>query len=152
MLLALLHAINTTWISSRALKQIDQRATQAETQLETRTEQLKKPEVQAQVEQRLSQLERAIESGQVPQAQLRQAQAQVGAIRARLQALKENPETLEEQRDAELQQIRSSQEENKKQAETNFWKSGIKTCLSSLLLGIGYTVIGWTGLRSLEVR
>ncbi|NEO31474.1 MAG: hypothetical protein F6K36_13770 [Symploca sp. SIO3C6] len=151
LLLVLLHTSNTLWRSNKAFEQIEQQATQVETQLRTTTEQLKTPEGIERAQQRLAQLERAIESGQVPQAQLPQAQAQLQAIKAQLQALKENPEAVNQKFDENLNQILSRKLEAENRVKANVWKSGIKTIVSSLLLAIGYTFIGWTGLRSLGI-
>ncbi len=48
-----------------------------------------------------------------------------------------------------LNQIRQRRDEAEKQAKDNAWKSGLRIGISSLLLSIGYIIIGWTGLRGM---
>ncbi len=150
LLLIPLYARNIQVQSTKALQRIDEQAKVAETQLESQAQQfdalLKNPDQLGQVEQRLTQqLQAATQSGQVPPEQLAQAQD----FMQQLEALKKNPKALT-QRVAERQtEIRSKQLEAKNQAQTEALKLGIRTGLSSLLLAIGYSLIGWMGLRSL---
>lgn len=151
LLLVLLHTSNTLWRSNKAFEQIEQQATQVENQLQSTSQQLKTPEGLQRAQQRLSQLERAIEEGQVPPAQLPQAQAQLQSIKSQLQALKENPEAVNQKFEENLNEIRSRKLEAENRVKANVWKLGIKTILSSLLLAIGYTIVGWIGLRNLGI-
>ena len=48
-----------------------------------------------------------------------------------------------------LTQVRQRKEEAEKQAKDNAWKSGLRIGISSLLLSIGYSIIGWTGLKGM---
>lgn len=153
LLLAPLHFNNIRLQSSRALQQIEQQANQKETQLETQAEQfnalLKNPDQLSKVEQRLDQqLEQATKSGQVPADQLAAAQQ----FRQQLQLLKENPDTLGKRVEEGQTKIRSLKLEAQQQARTEVLKLGLKTGLTSLLLAIGYIVIGWVGLRNIATR
>ena len=59
-----------------------------------------------------------------------------------------NPEALEA-RLSELQtQLRDQTIQRENRAKTEALKQGIRTGLSSLLLAIGYLVMGWFGLQS----
>ncbi len=150
LLLIPLYARNIQVQSTKALQRIDEQAKVAETQLETQAQQfdtlLKNPDQLGQVEQRLTQqLQAATQSGQVPQEQLAQAQD----FMQQLEALKKNPKALTQRVDERKTEIRSKQLEAKNQAQTEALKLGIRTGLSSLLLAIGYSLIGWMGLRSL---
>lgn len=142
LLLVPLHFSNILWQSDATLKQINQKASQAETQVDARNKQvdalLKNP-------QGLSELEKAIDSGRVQGPQL----AQLQAVREQLQKFKKDPNALTQEVDAAKNKIRSEKLEAENQAKTQALKLGLRTCLSSLLLAIGYSVIGWTGLRSL---
>ncbi|MBD0301606.1 MAG: hypothetical protein ICV85_05355, partial [Tolypothrix sp. T3-bin4] len=119
-----------------------QKATQAETQLQAQTQQvdalIKDP-------QRLSELEKAIASGQVQGEQLTRLQA----LRQQLDTFKKDPKALSQQVDAAKKQISKGKEEAENRARTEALKLGLRTGLSSLFLAIGYIVVGWTGLRSL---
>jgi trehalose-6-phosphate synthase len=76
-----------------------------------------------------------------------------------LKKAKQNPQELDkfiaQQSDPQLvanqrrNQIRQSKEEAEKQAKQRAWKSGMRIGMSSLLLSIGYIIIGWTGLRGM---
>lgn len=140
LVLAPVHAINVIQERDAALKQIEQQAGQAQKLLEAQKQQvdtlIKDP-------QRLSELEKVINSGQVQGEQL----AQLRALREKLNAFKKDPKTLTQEADAA--QTRLSREKQQKEAEANtrVWQIGVRTVLSSLLLAIGYITIGWTGLR-----
>ncbi|HEY9823531.1 MAG TPA: HpsJ family protein [Candidatus Sericytochromatia bacterium] len=142
LLLVPLHFYNVYAQSDEAFKQINQKATQAETQLQAQTQQvdalIKDP-------QRLSELEKAIASGQVQGEQLTRLQA----LRQQLDTFKKDPKALGQQVDAAKKQISKGKEEAENRARTEALKLGLRTGLSSLFLAIGYIVVGWTGLRSL---
>ncbi|MBE9125660.1 MULTISPECIES: HpsJ family protein [unclassified Coleofasciculus] len=142
LLLVPLHFNNVRLQSNQALEQITQRAEQAETQLEAQTQQI---DVLLKDPQRLQELEQAIESGQVQGEQL----ARLQALREQLQTLKQDPEALTQRVEQAQTQIRSGKQEAEERARAQAWKTGIRTGISSLLLAIGYSVIGWMGLRSL---
>lgn len=142
LLLVPLHFYNVYAQSDEAFKQINQKASQAETQLQAQTQQvdalIKDP-------QRLSELEKAIASGQVQGEQLTRLQA----LRQQLDTFKKDPKALGQQVDAAKKQISKGKEEAENRAKTEALKLGLRTGLSSLFLAIGYIVVGWTGLRSL---
>ncbi len=142
LLLVPLHFYNVYAQSDQAFKEINQKASQAETQLQAQTQQvdalIKDP-------QRLSELEKAIASGQVQGEQLTRLQA----LRQQLDTFKKDPKALGQQVDAAKKQISKGKEEAENRAKTEALKLGLRTGLSSLFLAIGYIVVGWTGLRSL---
>jgi hypothetical protein len=142
LLLVPLHFINISKQSDEALKQITQKASQAEVQLDTQTKQV---DAIVKDPQKLSELERAIESGQVQGEQL----ARLQALREQLQTFKKDPKALKAQVEAAQTQLRSGKLQAQNQAKTEALKLGLRTGLSSLLLAVGYSAIGWTGLRSL---
>jgi len=138
LLLVPLHISNVSQQSTDAQKQIDQKASQAEAQLDA---QKKNVDLIVKDPQKLSELEKAIGSGQVQGEQL----ARLQALREQLQKFKQDPKALNQQSEAALSQIRSSKQEAQKRATTEAFKLSLRTGLSSLLLAIGYAVIGWTG-------
>lgn len=144
LLLSLLH-LNAVRLSSRtALEQVNAEAGQATTELEQR--------LSAELSQQQTQLgallenedllSQAIQSGQLPQD---------------IQQYQDNPEGLsqflQQRADQARQQIQTEIGTRRADAErrvrTEAWKSAVRTSTTSLLLAIGYTVIGWTGLRRL---
>lgn len=156
LILVPLHLNNLRLASSDALTQIEQRAGQAETRISDQYEQLndivKNPQRLQQLETRIQEINNAIGSGQFQGQQLNSEQLQrLEETKAQLQNfrdLAQNPQALE-QRLGELQtQLREQKLEREERAKTEALKQGIRTGLSSLMLAIGYLIIGWVGLKS----
>ncbi|NJK37882.1 MAG: hypothetical protein HC920_09040 [Oscillatoriales cyanobacterium SM2_3_0] len=159
LLLFPLHLNNTRLARAEALSQISQQANQAETQLDTR---LGSDQFQQQVTERKTQLRnqfsqllqneqqlnQLIESGNLPQP-----------VQDALEEAKTNPASLdrflEQQADSLPDQLKTQIQERKQEleqeAKSRSFKSSLQTGLSSLLLSIGYIVIGWTGLKTLGI-
>ena len=161
-----LHLNNVRQASAQNVEQIRQDASQAETQLQGQLSQfqaqINNEQGKAQLEQLRNQArnqftellkneetyQQALNNPQLPAAQ-----------KELLKKFKENPAELDtfiaQQTDPQalatqrVTQIRQRKEEAEKQARDNAWKSGIRIGISSLLLSIGYIIIGWTGLRSM---
>ncbi|PHJ68376.1 hypothetical protein VF14_01840 [Nostoc linckia z18] len=160
-----LHLNNVNQAKNQTVNRIIEEADQAENQLNNRLSQL---QAQLNTEQGKTQLEQlrtqtkaqftellkddqrykqALESSQVPPA-----------IKDLLKKAKTDPQALdkaiEQQTDIQtlrtqqLSQIRQRRDEADKQARDSAWKSGLRIGISSLLLSIGYIIIGWVGLRS----
>ena len=155
LILVPLHLNNLRLVSADAFTQLEQRAEEAETRISEQYEQLNAissdPQRLELLEGRIAELDNAIGSGQFqgqnlnPQQvqQLQQTKQQLQNFRE----LAENPEALEA-RLSELQtQLRDQKLERENRAKTEAFKQGIRTGLSSLLLAIGYLVMGWFGLQ-----
>ncbi len=150
LLLVPLHFMNVSQQSAEAMKQINARASQAEVQVSNQAKQFdaitKDPKGLEELKQRLGQLDQAIGSGQVPAEQLEQAKA----TQKLLQSIIQNPtKAINEQVEGAQSKIRIGKLEAENRAKTEALKLGLRTGLSSLLLAVGYSAIGWTGLRSL---
>ncbi len=152
--------------STQTVNQINQDAAQAENQVNNQLSQfqaqLNNEQGKAQLEQLRTQAkaqftellnneqryQEALKSPQVPAAQ-----------KELLKKFKENPQELDKfiaqqtdpkgLADQRLIQIRQRRDDASKQAKDNAWKSGLRIGMSSLLLSIGYIIIGWTGLRGM---
>jgi hypothetical protein len=142
LLLVPLHLSNSNTQKELALQQISQEASQAEAQLQG---QLQQVEALSKNEQRLKELDQAINSGQVQGEQL----GRLTALREQLQKFKQDPKALNQQLATLKTQISNRKSDAEKKANEQAFKLGIRTALSSLLLAIGYIVLGWTGLRSI---
>ncbi|MEM7725907.1 MAG: HpsJ family protein [Cyanobacteria bacterium P01_A01_bin.45] len=162
-----IHANNVLTISSQTVEQINQDANTAEQQLNARFSQiqarLEDDKVKAQLEEekkafkaRVTGLikddkryQAALASPQVPAAEkelLKKIKANPQEL-DKLIAQRSNPEVgLTRQKT----QIRQQKESAIKNTEEKRWKS-VGTCLSSLLLCVAYSIIGWSGLRSIGV-
>ena len=156
-----LHLNNVRQLSAQKLEQINQDATQKEAQLQN---QLGSPDVQAQLERGQSQFKNKINSLIQNEQQYNQA-LQGNQIppdqKKLLQQFKADPKSLEQFvqqqfgaeafRNRGLTKIRGDKQQAQEQIGEEAWKSGLRIGISSLLLSIGYIVIGWTGLRSLGI-
>jgi hypothetical protein len=161
-----LHLNNVNQAKAQTVNQISQDADQAENQLKGQLTQLQaqlnSDQAKAQLEQLRNQAKaqftellkddqkykQALENPQVPADQkelLKKFKANPQEL-DKFIAQRTDPQGLANQR---LNQIRQRRDEAEKQAKDNAWKSGLRIGISSLLLAIGYIIIGWTGLRSL---
>ncbi len=159
-----LHLNNVRQASAQTVNQINQDAEQAENQLKNQLSQfqaqLNNDQGKAQLEQLRNQArsqfsellkddqkyQQALNNPQIPPAQkelLKKFKANPQEL-DKFIAQQTDPQGLANQR---LSQIRQRKEEAEKQAKDNAWKSGLRIGISSLLLSIGYIIIGWTGLR-----
>jgi F0F1-type ATP synthase membrane subunit b/b' len=161
-----LHLNNVRQASTQTVNQISQDAEQAENQLKNQLNQfqaqLNNEQGKAQLEQLRAQAkaqftellqdeqkyQEALKSPQIPAAQkelLKRFKANPKELDQFI-AQQTDPQGLANQR---LNQIRQRKEDASQQAKDNAWKSGIRIGISSLLLAIGYIIIGWTGLRGM---
>ncbi|HEY9808252.1 MAG TPA: HpsJ family protein [Halomicronema sp.] len=159
LLLFPLHLNNIRLDRTEKLNTITQQATVAEARV---TSQVNNPEIAKEIEKQRElaktqlvelskdpqKLEQAINSPQIPEP-----------IKQILQQAKTNPQVLQDflnnqlnaqtLADRELQRIRSERQNAEEQTNQAALKSGIQTGSSTLLLALGYSLIGWTGLKSL---
>lgn len=146
------HVMTTRDAADAQVKQIAQEATAAETQIDTQAKQAKGLGSQ-QLDTEIAQVEQAINSGSLSADQQNQAKTRL----SELKKLKSDPKALESTLDAqiapkkaeELGKIRSRKQELETQTRGNAMRAALRTGLDSLLLAIGYIIIGWTGLRQL---
>lgn len=122
----------TGQLSQQAISNIDQRASQAEIQIQQRQSQIKALVESGQVDQ-------LIQSNQVPPEQL-----------PLLQRLKQDPKALDQEAEVARNQIRTQQQQAQEQARADALRSRIRVGLRCLLLAIGYITIGWSGLRDVR--
>jgi F0F1-type ATP synthase membrane subunit b/b' len=158
------HLNNVNKASTERVTQISQQAQQAETQLNNQLtqflNQLNNEQGKAQIEQARSQAKaqftqlvqdeqrykQALENPQLPAAQkelLKKFKANPQEI-DKFIAQQTDPNQVAQQR---ISEIRQRKEEAEKGTKDAAWKSGIRIGISSLLLAIGYIIIGWTGLK-----
>ncbi len=166
-----LHLNNVRQISTQRVDKISQDAEKAENQLKKQLSQaqtqLNSEQGKAQIQQlrtrtknQLAEIikdetkyKQAIDSPKIP-----------AAVKEVLKKAKANPQELDKlinqqtnplaaaqkSADQELNKIRSNKEKLEKRAKQEAWKSGLRTGLSSLLLSVGYIIIGWSGLKNMN--
>ncbi len=155
LLLFPLHINNVTQANAQTIQQINQEASQKETQLQT---ELNSPQAQTQLEEQRSrvkgqidyllkneqQLNQVLQNNRVPEQfknLLRQSKANPKAVDQLVQQ-QLSPEGLRSE-------IQRGKAEAEQKATQEAWKSGVRIGITSLLLGLGYIAIGWTGLKSM---
>jgi len=146
------HVMTVRDAAATEVVELGKRAEALKTQVETQVKQLKAQGPQ-QLDAQLAQIEQSINNGSLSGTQLTQAQQE----RERLRQLKTDPKALEATMEAqiapkrteELARIDSDAKKAKELTETNAMRSALRTGLNSLLLAIGYVILGWTGLRQM---
>ena len=159
------HLNNVRQISERDVAQVTARAEQAESQVQGQLQQvqarLNTDQAKAQIEEQKKKIralfsellkddtryEEALKNTRIPEQQkdlLKKFKEDPKALDAFI-AEQSDPTQLANQR---LSQIRQDKQAAVKRAKDSAWKSGLRVGMSSLLLSIGYIIIGWTGLRS----
>ncbi len=159
LLLFPVHLNNTSQARAEAIQRIDQQASQAETQLQAR---IGSSEFKNQIQQRRSQLKNQITNLLADETRLNEAlenEQLPSQVKTLLEQSKDNPQAIDEFLNSQAEQlpnqlltrIRSRKQELEEQANTNSFKSSMRTGLSSLLLAVGYIMIGWTGLKNMGI-
>lgn len=161
-----LHLNNIRQASAQAVTQISQNADQAENQLKNQLSQVQaqlgNDKVKAALEQQKAQFKAQFSDLLKDEQRYKQALENPNLPAAQkdlLKKFKANPQELDkfiaqqsdpqQQANQQLSQIRERREAAEQQAKDRAWKSGLRIGISSLLLSIGYIIIGWTGLRSM---
>lgn len=156
LLMVPLHLNNLNQAQNTALEQIDQGAGQGEQQITAflnQIDQLSKDPNR--LTQQIQQLTQVIEAGQVQGRQLNAQQ--IDTLRQQqkqlqdLKALSENPQEYRNRVNQIKNTLQTQLADRKRQAEgqarLQAIKQGVRIGVSSLMLAIGYSTIGWFGLR-----
>lgn len=140
--LTVLHLSAVQLSSQSALEQVGTEASQASSQLEERiSNQLSQQQSQlGALLKNPDRLNQAIQSGQLPR--------EIGQYR-------NNPEGLNKFLQDQANQARKKYQEEidnrrmgaERQLKQESWKNGIRTSVTSVLLTLGYSLLGWQGLR-----
>ena len=160
LLLVPLHLSNVNRASSTVLTRINQQVGEQEERIQGFIQQLNSiSQNPQQLSQQIAQRNQVIETGQVRDRRLNEQELQViRNQRDQLQQLldlSQKPEQLKE-RLRELQerlqtQLRDLQLQQKQKAQTIALKQSLSTGINSLILAIGYMVIGWLGLKGMGI-
>ncbi|MEM9537924.1 MAG: HpsJ family protein [Cyanobacteria bacterium P01_E01_bin.42] len=143
-LLVPLHLSNLSLVRGRAIAQIEGRFSVEERRIQTQANQLR------QLIEDYEQFGSQFQEGQARNGQRNKERfEQLEGIRQQLKPLIENPAMLEQQYNEAMIVLQDRRQEVENQAKTNVLKSSFRIGVNSLLLAIGYTIIGWTGFRGL---
>lgn len=150
------HFMNTSKVADATIAQINQKSSQDEQALDVQVQQRllqlqEQVKDKAQLDQQLKALTDAINSGQIKGDQLEQAKKE----QQNLEKLKTDPNYLntmaKEAKDQALMKIRNDRQKLEEQARSEATKTSLRTGINSLLLAIGYTIVGWLGLAEMGV-
>lgn len=161
-----LHLNNVRQASTQRVEQINKQAEQAQTQLSRQASQLEaqlnSEQGKAVLDNRRKQLKAQITELLKDENKYNQALANPALnsnLKELLRKAKANPKDIDklvaQQIDPQalakqqLSQINERKEEAAKRERDGAWRSGVRIGISSLLLAIGYIIIGWTGLRNM---
>ncbi|MBW4659419.1 MAG: HpsJ family protein [Drouetiella hepatica Uher 2000/2452] len=150
LLLFPLHLNNVRLEYANGIAQITKQTTDAEAQLNTR--------LQTEVESQRSQITQLTGATNEQLTQLEQSGQLTQEQAALVRRFKADPQGIDpflSQRETELRnkaatEIRTQKQKVEDTLRTDSLKSGLRVSVSSLLLAIGYMVMGWMGLRSLR--
>jgi ABC-type multidrug transport system fused ATPase/permease subunit len=153
--------VNYNRASEDQVQEIDKQATEAQAKLDAQFQQSQaqlntlltnKPALDQQLKQldeQLKQINDALSQGRVKPDQV----AEVEKRKKEMEEIKADPSKLgakvKEARDQALTKIREEQSTKTNQIKQGALKTGIRVGLSSFMLALGYTIIGWFGLRNL---
>ncbi|MBF2064912.1 MAG: hypothetical protein IGS39_10900 [Calothrix sp. C42_A2020_038] len=163
-----LHLNNVRQASEQTVEQIGRQAEQQETRLQNQLSQVQaqlgNDQVKAELEKQKTQAKAQFNEILKDEQKLKQTldNPNIPApVKEVLKKAKTNPQALDDfiaqqsdpqkLADQQKRQIREQKENAEKQAKDQAWKSGLRIGMSSLLLSIGYIIIGWTGLRGMGV-
>ena len=153
------HINNTNQIKNNALTQIEQGVDQGEGQIQAFLAQLNTLSQNPQLlEQQISQRNQVIESGSfqgqpisTEQLQsLRQQREQLTNLRDLSKKPKEFKQRLDEIKNQLQTQLQDRRKQAESQANLEALKQWLRIGIQSMLLSIGYSLIGWLGIRELS--
>lgn len=159
-----LHLNNVRQASDQTVTQINKDAEQRETLLKNKLSQVEaqlgNDQVKAALEKQKSQVKEQFTTLLKDDQRYKEAlnnPSLPAQQKELLKKFKANPQELDKfiaqqadpqaQANQQLGQIRNRKEEDEKQARDAAWKSGLRIGIGSLLLSIGYIIIGWAGIR-----
>jgi hypothetical protein len=153
LVLAPLHLRDVSFASDQRLQQINAEATKQEAQLES---QLGSEELKTRIQQQKEALKAAAADPSQREALINNPQIPPD-LKKILEESKDNPKALEDFLNQQAQalpdqlatQLREQKQGAEQQIRLTAWKSGLRIGVSSILLAIGYMIIGWTGLKGM---
>lgn len=152
LLLIPLHLDNLQQIRDEAISQIEQQTQQQEQQVQAQFNELQalsqSPEAKQQLDEQLQAIDEALNSGQVPPQQLAQVEARKQEL-ANFQRFANDPNALNARLEELRGQVDKNRTEQQQQAENTVLKEATQIGLRSLILGIGYLILGWFGLQNM---
>ncbi|MEB3224767.1 MAG: HpsJ family protein [Synechococcus sp.] len=151
LLLIPLHLDNMQGIREEAIARIEQETQQREAQVQDQYSQLQAlaqtPEAKKQIEEQLKRIDEALNSGQVPPQQIAQIEAQKQQLQ-NYQKFVDDPAALNARLEELQQSVVDLQTKQRQEANRTVLQEVVRTSVRSLLLGIGYLIVGWLGIQN----
>jgi ABC-type multidrug transport system fused ATPase/permease subunit len=154
-----IHFTNTNKVANTAIDNIGKKTKQDEDQVNAQVQQRlvqlqEQVKDKAKLEAELKQINEVVNSGQVNGQKLEAAQIeQLKKSQKDLQKLKDDPSYLQtmakEASDQELQKIRERKQKIEEQARAEAIKTSVRTGLGSFLLATAFSIISWLGLTEM---
>lgn len=152
LLLIPLHLDNLQQIRDEAISQIEQQTQQQEQQVQAQFNELQalsqSPEAKQQLDEQIKAIDEALNSGQVPPQQLAQVEARKQEL-VNFQRFANDPNALNARLDELRGQVEKNRAEQQQKAENTVLKEATQIGLRSLILGIGYLILGWFGIQNM---
>ena len=134
-------------LSSEAIAQIEEQATAANEQLEQLNVFLDDPR---ELDQQIKQLDLTLQTRQFEGQTLNNRQLSIVERRQEFfQSLRGNPDAAAKRVKERQTELLNNKKEREERAKTEVLKRSVRIGLSSLMLGVVYTAIGWLGLKGL---
>lgn len=159
LLLFPIHLNNIRIAKGERIEQIEQQSEQRETQLQN---QIDSGQLETRVQEQLARQKKEFSNLLKDKTKLKEVLADEqlsDQIKNLLEESKDNPQVIEkflkkraeEVPNKSLTQIRIQEKQSKDQVDNIAFKSSFRTGLNSLLLSVGYIMIGWTGLKNMGI-
>ena len=146
-----LHIDNMQGIRDQSISEIEQQTQQREQHVQVQFNQLQalaqSPEAKQELDKQIKAIDEALNSGQVPPQQIAEVEAKKQEL-VDFQRFANDPNALNARLDELKKQVVDLREKQRKEAENTVLKEVIRTSVRSLLLGIGYLLIGWIGIQT----
>lgn len=159
LLLFPIHFNNIRIVQGQSIKQIEQRSEQRETQLQN---QIDSGQLETILQEQFAKQKKEFSNLLKDETRLNKVleNEQLSyQMKTLLEESKDNPQVIEEflnkrveqAPNRALTQIRIQGKQSKEQVKSRAFKSSIRIGLNSLLLSVGYIMIGWTGLKNMGI-
>ena len=159
LLLFPIHLNNIRIAQGERIEQIEQQSEQRETQLQN---QIDSGQLETRVQEQLAKQKKEFSNLLKDETKLKEVLADEqlsDQIKTLLEESKDNPQVIEnflkkraeEVPNKSLTQIRIQGKQSKEQVNSRAFKSSVRIGLNSLLLSVGYIMIGWTGLKNMGI-
>lgn len=146
-----LHIDNMQQIRDQSLSQIEQETKQREQQVQAQFNQLQalaqSPQAKQELDKQIKAIDDALKNGKVPPQQIAEIEAKKQEL-LNFQRFANDQNALNARLEELKQTVTTMREKQRQEAENTVLKEVVQISLRSLLLGIGYLLVGWLGVQN----